>query len=1024
MRGGAAVTVIGRHLGDATRTALECRFGAGRSRAERLAHDARAALNLSSPEDAMSCPAPAARYAGLAFGSVDGWPLPNLTGVWTDDSGRTVHVCTLDGGFAASMRTDKTAAVGLWDEQHLGYVGMWQQWRDTYDEALAFGSIDALPLADTSRRHMAGFFKWSADRVSVGAAIAVVEAEAAAAASAGAAAEAPPSNATTDVALARLLARLYPRRIEGAWSVDGAARHFGDAAAGSNHAHGDWILNYMEPLPPDAIECSWLHRRASSTASPAASPAPSQSATSGGVVAEPPSAPPTDRELDLAPLSSIAAALGVHLGFVPFGHAALTHGHLGATLRPRQYYRLTAAAPAQLGAVFWAPPPLLAPHGGCSERLSLRASLFIGGGVGPDGGGDGLSIVVGNFTSGELLHRLSRADANDGAHHGADGPLVLRLSRVSLAIEAFELRLRGASVWRAELSGIAERWVDVHLVLLDGGAALNLAIDGRPQLVGFRPPGAPWTLPLQVRTLPPFPDPPRSVGLASHNYRPAASNNSPPPQSSSWRALPDFTHLPRPYLTELPPQSERSPAPISRAPQWRVGAAASTIAFTDVHAVAGARGSCGDAALVNVPFTITTEGFHPQQPSTLSSSLEPPARGSGGVAVYEPVPAAASPLPSAASSPRASAAPAFAAAPVNASSSAPRAPLEYPSSGWRPHPVLEHVAFRYYAEPRLEAAVPALGHVSGGALVTVNGTGLPFGHGYWCAFGEADTDWAWAADGLLAARFSAATWHHATQVVSCRAPSVPYASAVALRVSLNAQQFSVAFVNYTFHAPAISAYAPASGPVAGGTTLVVEGSDLRVGPMQPLARCVVNGTMQTDATYVAATLALPQPLPLLRAFAPCRACTCRYVEAEGVLQCKSPVVPPALATTSASVPFAISLNGQVSTLEERSLPRSPALWSPSSAVACSHRSSVGISPHPPLACPRHYPSPPLSGAHIRAAPVLPHRRGRPASPRAAVAAALRIGWRPRLRRRHPDPLPHARRHPCRPGQRHPRGRGL
>ena len=109
--------------------------------------------------------------------------------------------------------------------------------------------------------------------------------------------------------------------------------------------------------------------------------------------------------------------------------------------------------------------------------------------------------------------------------------------------------------------------------------------------------------------------------------------------------------------------------------------------------------------------------------------------------------------------------------------------------------------------------------------------------------------WTWAADGPLHPRYSTATWMAAEQVVACRAPQVPYASSVQLRVSLNAQQFSVAALNYTFFAPVITEFTPSSGPVAGGTTLVVRGTqlDVEVGwwsTPPPLARCVFNQTMQ------------------------------------------------------------------------------------------------------------------------------------------------------------------------------------
>jgi hypothetical protein len=811
VRGGAAVSVIGQHLGHSNHSAMECRIGASRSRAVPLSEYARGFVNASDePHSAMSCPAPEARFAGLLFGSVDGWPLPNLTGVWRDSYGHDVHVCTRDGGFAATVEPpwsaslgQRVAAVGLWDEQHLAYIGMWQQWRESLDEPLTFGVADALatalPVADRVRLHAGGFFKWGVNRTAVGVALAALEAEAAAAAASAAAtvgafsmgssanstgnatgsnatgsnatgsnatgSHGPGTNATgtpppppssptsvvTSVAMQRLLARLFPRQVEGAWSMDGAARHFGTGAAGSGHVHGAWNATYQAPLPADAVECTWLERRSAATSpatagessgagaqSSASSPAAAAFTAAGAAAAA--AAAATMAPIDLAPLSSIADALDAMLPFALLGTARMTHGVLESGARPRQYFELTRPLPGEMGAVNWPTPQLLAAHRGCAEQLSFRASVYYGGGVGPEGGGDGLSLVLGHVTTGALLHTLSRPNGT----LGPESPLMLRLRRLRVGqtpetqLNAIELWAGGVMRWRTDAPGLAGRWIEVNLVLLNGGAALNLAINGRPLLLQFGL--SPWAL---------------------------------------------------------------------RAP-WSFGAAASTFAFTDTHAVANVRGSCGDVPLVDLPFTVTNEGFSPMQPDTRSSG-----RWTDGQWVD------------------------------------PFDPAEY-----GPPPTLEHRPFRYYSERSLVASSPALGHVSGGALIRINGTGLDVGVGFSCAFGIRSDEvpdmapgWTWAADGPLHPRYSTATWLAAEQVVACRAPQVPYASSVQLRVSLNAQQFSVAALNYTFFAPVITEFAPSSGPVAGGTTLVVRGTqlDVEVGwwsTPPPLARCVFNQTMQ------------------------------------------------------------------------------------------------------------------------------------------------------------------------------------
>ena len=447
--------------------------------------------------------------------------------------------------------------------------------------------------------------------------------------------------------------------------------------------------------------------------------------------------------IDLAPLSSIADALDAQLPFALLGTARLTHGVLEPEARPRQYFELTRPLPGEMGAVYWPTPPLLAAHRGCAVQLSFRATVYFGGGVGPEGGGDGLSLVLGRVTTSALLHTLSRPNGT----LGPESPLMLRLRRLRVGktpgtqLNAIELWAAGVMRWRTDAPGLAGRWIEVNLALLNGGAALNLAINGRPLLLQFEL--SPWVL---------------------------------------------------------------------RAP-WSFGAAASTFAFTDTHAVANVRGSCGDVPLVDLPFTVTNEGFSPMQPDTRASG-----RWIDGQWVD------------------------------------PFDPAEY-----GPPPTLEHRTFRYYTERSLEAASPALGHVSGGALIRINGTGLDVGVAFSCAFGLRSEEvpdmapgWTWAADGPLHPRYSTATWMAAEQVVACRAPQVPYASSVQLRVSLNAQQFSVAALNYTFFAPVITEFAPSSGPVAGGTTLVMRGTqlDVEVGwwsptsTPPPLARCVFNRTMQ------------------------------------------------------------------------------------------------------------------------------------------------------------------------------------
>ena len=114
----------------------------------------------SSRSTPLTCAAPEARWAGLLFGSVNGRPMPSLTGVWRDGYGREIEVCTRDGGFALSIQSMHAAAAGVWDEQRSASVGMWQQWRETVDEERLFE--EGSWLWD-SRLHSRGFFEWGVD---------------------------------------------------------------------------------------------------------------------------------------------------------------------------------------------------------------------------------------------------------------------------------------------------------------------------------------------------------------------------------------------------------------------------------------------------------------------------------------------------------------------------------------------------------------------------------------------------------------------------------------------------------------------------------------------------------------------------------------------------------------------------------------------------------------------------------------------------------------------------------------------
>ena len=224
--------------------------------------------------------------------------------------------------------------------------------------------------------------------------------------------------------------------------------------------------------------------------------------------------------------------------------------------------------------------------------------------------------------------------------------------------------------------------------------------------------------------------------------------------------------------------------------------------------MAEARCSCGDGRLVDVPFSVSTNG----QDLSLPPAPPPPP-----------------PPP-----------------PYTVARTAPPAPP--------PLDVHRHRSFRYYLEPTLHLSRPTLGHIEGGALVRLSGINLDRGvpGDFRCSFNNNEsTPEAWTL----------ATYDASADEVRCRTPPVPSETgATPLRLALNGQQLSAASLNFTFYPARVSSYAPTSGPTRGGTMLRVRGASLRLAgasatnPEVPLARCAfvssTAGMLQTPATWV------------------------------------------------------------------------------------------------------------------------------------------------------------------------------
>ena len=653
--GGAVVQVYGSWIGRNTSAPVDCRFGATTVRARRAAPSALAQIadpptptlsasgGAASPpppspanssggdgtiappppngDSALSCVAPEARWAGLLFGSVDGRPVPDMSGVWLDIFGRELQVCTRDGGLVMSAASLQLSAAAVWDEQASAYVGMWQQWRPSAADPHAFPHAAADDADAASARHARGFFRWGVDYPAAAAAY-VAAGAVPPSAPAPVAPPPPPSNGSDggsgvggvgggggggggdasgapDLREVLFDLQLTPQFVHGAWSAHGAGRHFGEAAsADAPRPNGEWNATRTSDLPPGASLCAWLLNvseasglattNAAAVAATAAAtsgtttysaPVPSavpSSAPSAAAAAAAAAASPLAEAVHASEVANLAAALQAKPPWTALGTAQLRAGALGAGTptspsrpAPRQYITLTEPLKGERGAVVWDPAPMLAAHAACYERLSLRLVVYAGGGD----GGDGLSVALGRFTSGELLHVLGSANGTLG---GARAPRAAPTPRARGVGEgSIELWLRGERRWRASGAAAAlpaGRWVAIHLVFAGAADAIHLMIDGVERLRNFPLDGGG-----------PFEAPADGGGGGGG---------------------------------------------------WRFGVAASSAAFVDRHAVAEARCSCGDGASVDLPFTTTTDGWNhvPAPPPPTA----PPARAAASASAAAP----------------------------------------------------------------------------------------------------------------------------------------------------------------------------------------------------------------------------------------------------------------------------------------------------------------------------------------------------------------------------------------------------
>ena len=142
-------------------------------------------------------------------------------------------------------------------------------------------------------------------------------------------------------------------------------------------------------------------------------------------------------------------------------------------------------------------------------------------------------------------------------------------------------------------------------------------------------------------------------------------------------------------------------------------------------------------------------------------------------------------------------------------------------------------AYRYVAPPTLTAVAPATGDVAGGTVVTLTGSG--FGASSTVAFG-----------GTASAEVTLVS---GTELQAVSPAHGPGAVDVVVSTDGAGATLSGAFT-YTRGAPTLTAIAPPSGPIAGGSVVTITGTGFAPG-----ATVSLGGTLATDVVVVSPVLA-------------------------------------------------------------------------------------------------------------------------------------------------------------------------
>ena len=849
-RGATQLTLVGGGFGVDADAAVECRFGAATVRAARAS------------DTSVACLTPEARWAGLMLGAPEGSPRavglgPDLSGPWSDSEGRRLHVCAMHGGLAVAVPEAGAAAVAVWDVQRRGYVGMWQQWQplsgapNTLSSSARRYTLFGAELG-AGQRHERGFFRWrvatEGEAVIIGGARVVVGNQSEAG------------------------------MIAGVWTSHRLRRHFDSVGLGVGaNDRGEWSAvraAHQPPPPPSppfdgnttaaapgsasdeeglALACSMLQPsrlqvdggfalRASAEFAVAAAAAASATTAAALVTAA-----ATSSAAKAAAARQAAQAEQSRAGLAALG-TLLDHGRRGsvqdATAAPSPPRAMLALVEAALGRR----SPLLL-LGSATLHPMRRPAAPLAAPPTPSAPPDP-QLAAETATN--------ETNATNVSINAAMPPVVPPLPSPPPFVTIVHEQINLTTVGSHGLGGAV--WQPESVMAAAIACRQDLRVFAEVYAGGGQLGGEGIVL---------------ALGSFAHVQLLAL------PRADTPAAFGDGDKL-------LVLRLRRTAASLGGLELLVGGRRLARLAF-----------SLPTVEWTSVALSLTSESASPQQPAARLTRLTLRV---GGAVVLAAVPLPGWQL-----------APSWrlglsAAALDGQDTHAVRSvgcscgegagesaalPLAVSADSFHASYRSRHAHYAYYAEPALSLVRPAVGHLSGGALLAVQGAGLHRGVDFRCALG--DRPW------------SAATYRAAVDAVVCRAPPSVEVATAALRLTLNGQQLSAASLPFHYVNPQPTSLYPTSGPTIGRTIVAIRPA-------------FVNGSSLSSANGSSLDLA---PLGLLGSTADERWRTAAagpfcsfnsslspasWSEAEGALKCASPRAKAVL--TGGVVLVGVSMNGQ------------------------------------------------------------------------------------------------------------------